>query len=306
MFKDKIYRTAFIISILLHLLLFLFYQPLSTLTAFLENDSKAVETQPLTFELVEPEQPSELIETPRDAQVQEPPRDAAFLSDKNARNQDMYDMNQLSEGQAYSEGLSEFNTFRGGKQSFLTPPNEINQQNSEQQDQKQPEEQNKVKDGEPVYEKTPMSMGKQPFSKELLQQSIPRKENRPGSEAYTDDVNRDNRESDARALGGVALSTYKWDYAPYLLYMKRRLKERLYLPQTFVRDGVISGQVTIQFRLLRNGNVENLKMIENRGHSAFISPTLNTVRASNPFKPLPNSFPDPYLDLTWTFVYSIY
>lgn len=264
----------------------------------LDNDSQAAETQPLTFELVDSEQPRELVESPEDARVQDPPRDAKFLSDKNAQSQDQQQMTQLPEDQAYSEGLSEFNTYQGG------PSRPAQQAPSDQQDSES-REQNAARDGTPVYEKSPMQMGKQPFSKELLQQTSPQRA-QPGPEGYTDDMNRDNRESDARALGGVSLSTYDWEYAPYLLYMKRRLKDRLYLPQTFVRDGAITGDVTIQFRLMRDGKVKHLKLLGNLGHSAFIAPTLNTVQASDPFKPLPTSFPDPYLDLTWTFVYRIY
>lgn len=262
--------------------------------------SDAAEIKPLSFELVDPNEPRELVETAEDARVKKPPRDAEFLSDKNARNQDQHEMTQLPEGQAYSEGLSEFNTFRGGL-NLQNPQTRNDQENRASQEKSSAQ----YESGEPIYEKNPMTMGKQQFSKELLQQSTPH-HNRPGPDEYTDDVDRDNRNSDARALGGVSLSTYEWDYAPYLLYMKRRLKERLYLPQTFVRDGAITGQVTVQFRLKRNGSVENLRMVNQKGHTAFISPTLNTVRASSPFKPLPDSFPDPYLDLTWTFVYTIY
>lgn len=310
MLKDKLYRYALIGSILLHLLLFLFYKPLSELTAILDKTSDAAETEPITFELVEPEQPRELVETPEDARVDTPPEDAEFLSDKNARNQDQHNRTQLPEGQAYSEGLSEFNTFRGGSQpsapAQAQPQNNPSQSADQQKQQdREKREQQQNTDGEPVYQKAPMEMGRQPFSKDLLRQS-PANPSRPGANAYSDDMNRNNRDTDARALGGVSLSTYEWEYAPYLLYMKRRLKDRLYLPQTFIRDGAISGDVTIKFRLMRDGQVKNLQFVDNRGHTAFISPTLNTVRASDPFKPLPDSFPDKHLDLTWTFVYRIY
>jgi hypothetical protein len=41
------------------------------------------------------------------------------------------------------------------------------------------------------------------------------------------------------------------------------------------------------------------------GHPALMETSVNAVKASNPFKQLPDFFPEDYLELTWTFIYSI-
>ena len=312
MLKQRSYRIALGVSILIHLLLFFLYKPLAGISGLLDATAAPAE-EPLTFELVDPyQQPQELVETPEDARVDEPPNDAQFLSDKNAQAQDMNTEN-APDGLSYSEGVSDYKVFAGGG---VAGAGETAQQEMEQQEQDGESEKGKEttqQEGEqdpytlgdePIYNQAFSAMQKKKFSKEILQGARAPSSQAPNN--FSDDANWNQQHSSAEALGGVALSTYEWDYAPYILYMKRRIRDHLYPPQAFVQMGAISGEVTLQFVLRRDGTVRGLKVIGQKGHTAFIEPSLNSIKASDPFKPLPDSFPDPYLELAWTFVYSVY
>lgn len=313
MLQHRSYKIALGISLIVHIILLLLYKPISGISGWLElPKSSTIEDEPLMFELVDPaEPPQELVETPDAAQTETAPEDAQFLSDKNAQAQDMATEN-VPEGLSYSDGISDRRTFaRGGDRGMA----QMYQQQQPQQEQDgdsqndDPEDQEGEEDpytqgDAPIYNEAFSAMQKQKFSKELLQGAQRPTKQPPNN--FSDDANWDNRDSSAEALGGVSLSTYNWDYAPYILYMKRRIRDHLYPPPAFMQMGAISGQVTVRFILRRDGTVRNLQMINNRGHKSFIDPSLNSVRASEPFKPLPESFPDPFLELTWTFVYSIY
>lgn len=314
--KNRTYIIAISISIIFHLLLFLL-KPLVGILG-LADILKAEEShdeEPLVFELVDPyEPPQELVETPEDARRDAPPEDAQFLSDKNAQAQDMLDNSVLPEGLSFSDGVSDYRTFAGG--GPIGDPSVFQNQQQQSLEEVDGEQQNandhQDQEGEPdpythgdvaiLNEK--LATPQKKFSKEMLRGTT--NPASPFPSQFSDDANWNNQQSNAEALGGISLSTYEWDYAPYLLYMKRRIREHLYPPTAFIQMGAISGQVTLRFVLRRDGTVRDLKFIDNEGHDSFIDPSLNSVKASDPFRPLPDHFPDPYLELTWTFVYSVY
>lgn len=49
-------------------------------------------------------------------------------------------------------------------------------------------------------------------------------------------------------------------------------------------------EVTVQFRVLKNGNIENLKIVNSTNEKANDS-VLNAVKAGVPYKALPEKFP---------------
>jgi outer membrane biosynthesis protein TonB len=106
-------------------------------------------------------------------------------------------------------------------------------------------------------------------------------------------------------LGDVSLNTYAWDFAPYILYMKRRIRKHVYPPPAFYKMGAISGTIVVNFKVYPDGSVSEPKLVSVKGHNALVSTSINSIKASNPFKPLPEDFPENYLELTWSFIYSI-
>ena len=314
MLKQRSYKIALGVSVVIHILLLLLYKPLAGISGFIDlAESEETVAEPLTFELVDPNEPQELVESLEEARVDAPPEDAQFLSDKNAQAQDMLENSNVPDGLSYSEGVSEYKTFAGGgpvgdptampQEEQMQPDETDGQESGDDQEVKEGEE-DPYRAGDVPLLSQSLSSQQKKFSKDVLRGTT--NPASPFASPYSDDANWDNQESNAEALGGISLSTYEWEYGPYLLYMKRRIRDHLYPPTAFVQMGVISGRVTVSFVLRRDGAVRDLKLIGNQGHNSFIDPSLNSVRASDPFKPLPDTFPDPYLELTWTFVYSVY
>lgn len=260
--------------------------------------------EPLTFELVDPyQQPQELVETPEDARLDASPDDAQFLSDKNARAQDMFDGMNLPDGLSFSEGISDYKTFAGG--GLDGDPAAQEQRHEEQSGEADHGDDAEMQDGElspyragdvPILNQA-QAARQQKFSKDVLRGAV------NPTLPFSDDANWDNQRSSADVLGGISLSTYEWEYAPYILYMKRRLREHWYPPAAYYRMGALSGEVLIQIVLRRDGTLQEVKVLANKGHESLIEPCLNAVRASDPFKPLPDHFPDARLELNWTFIY---
>ncbi|MBN2413324.1 energy transducer TonB [candidate division KSB1 bacterium] len=309
MFQKHPYKTTFVISIIIHLLLLLIYRPITGIAnLFPQPVTQDAEIEPLVFEF---EEPRELVETPEEARVEKPPDNAQFYSDKNARAQDLIAANDLPSGLSFSEGQTDYKIFAGGGvagEQMEAPQNEQQQQEDgrENNNSEQSENQYKIENGDlQISQQQQVSpYQRQRFSKDLL---YGRKTNRNlGENNFTDDVNWNNQESSAEDAGGISLSTYEWNYAPYLLYLKRRVRDHVYPPAAFYQLGVINGEVILKFTIFKNGSITDPQLITNKGHDSFISTSINAIKASSPFKYLPDDFPEKELEIIWTFVYSIY
>jgi TonB family protein len=141
------------------------------------------------------------------------------------------------------------------------------------------------------------------FSPEVLSGAT-RASNRAGSFGSDDATYRQVAFS-AEDLGGVTLNTYAWDFAPYVLHMKRKIRENIYPPPAFTRLGIISGETVLRFRVLPDGQMTNLEVLSYTGHPSLKETSVVAVMNAAPFKPLPKGFPEEYLELTWTFIYSV-
>ncbi len=312
MFQKHRIKIAILISILLHILILVLYRPLSVFLQ-LVPDSKAesVITEPLVFEFEDPPKPKEVVETLEEARVDKAPDDAQFYSDKNARAQDMYADNNLPNGMSFSEGISDYRTFAGmeqaGEQSE-TPSQDKPTEDFGQDDQfsEQKEQSEAYKDSDPLLQRqTEFSQQMRPkFTKDVLfgqQQN-----NKNGMLGYTDDANWNNQESSADNLGGISLSSYNWNYAPYIMYLKRKVQEKIYPPSAFYSVSGMKSEVVVNMVVHRDGTIEEPQLVANDGHESFISTSVNALKAASPYKPLPDDFPEDRLVITWTFGYQNY
>ncbi len=108
----------------------------------------------------------------------------------------------------------------------------------------------------------------------------------------------------ARAsIGGIQLSTTEWDFAPYLLDLKRRIKQKWIPPIAFTALGAIHGYTWVRFRIFPDGRMEGASVIETEGHDSLHRSSLNAVKGAAPFRPLPKDFPDPFLEIEFGFYY---
>ena len=108
---------------------------------------------------------------------------------------------------------------------------------------------------------------------------------------------------DADLVGDFALSTYEWDWAPYWLEFKRRLNRVWYAPPAYYELGLIHGHTILRFKVSREGNISDLEVLRQVGHSSLEHSSVNAIEAVFPFRPLPSSFPDEYLEVTIKMIY---
>lgn len=298
MFKQKSQRIALAVSVLIHLLFLAIYRPLAQVRIFPKQniDESAEEIPPMVFELVE---------TPDDA-IQEKPESANLLSDKNAIGRDQYQDADRPMGEAYSEGQTQYRIFAGQTEpAGMFQPQAQEQRATDQQETSQDQEQITTGDASTVLvRERNQKVTHKKFDRNLLaQQSVGRSATKRN---FTDDVNYDQRKFSADALGGVSLSTYAWDFAPYIFHMKKKIKENIYPPPAFMQMGVISGETVIKFKVWPDGNTTDITLVNYKGHKSLMETSMIAVKNATPFRPLPNNFPEEYLELTWTFIYSIY
>ena len=115
-------------------------------------------------------------------------------------------------------------------------------------------------------------------------------------------IDMDNRKTRALERGGLQLSTYAWDYAPYMQYLKRHIDRHISPPRAF-QLGIIDGTIRVKFRIWRDGRLEGPELIDYEGHNLLRDTSLKAVELSAPFKALPPDFPDEYLEIVGTFEY---
>ena len=105
-------------------------------------------------------------------------------------------------------------------------------------------------------------------------------------------------------VGDISLSTYAWDWAPYLNAFKKKYISNVYPPSAFYM-GLIEGVTRVKFTIDRKGNLLGHEVLGHQGHHTLEQTTVNAVISCFPFKPLPSHFPDETLTVTLRMSYII-
>jgi hypothetical protein len=278
--------------VLLHLILLVVYRPLSLIDIFPDkSESETAASAPLIFELVE---------TPDDA-IQQEPENAHLVSDKNALARDEHE-GDLEEGEAYSDGEVPHRVFAGDPDAGGVQQAQAENQQDQQEDDAESEPWNPILDWAGSYfdSQRRQAQDVRDGKSSMLQPQVgpPSPQRR-----FTDDLDYEQRLTGADAKGSISLSTYEWDYASYILHMKRKLKSNIFPPAIFTYMGGISGETTLFFRVWPDGKMTDLSVIEYNGHKTLMETSVTAVEKSSPFRPLPDNFPEEFLELRWTFFY---
>lgn len=97
------------------------------------------------------------------------------------------------------------------------------------------------------------------------------------------------------------------DFSSYLARVYASVKQNWFavMPES-VRLGD-RGMVVLQFRILRNGNVPTGEpvLMRTSGKEPLDRAAFSSIRASNPFQPLPTAFSGPYIELRFTYLYNL-
>lgn len=296
--KHTAYQNSIVVSILLHLLLLAIWSGAIRLN-LLKGDIKPVkpDESPLVFELQEPKRPREVVETPEDARVDELQKDAELASDKNAIARNSESHSQLPLGDPFSQGDVEVRELP----STPMPRGETGELAREDQEIKQ---QKKKSENEPD-ENSDIYASRQfeKFSREYLTNQ--KTATNPGAQESVPRARYDNPDTRALENGALSFNTYNWDFAPYMLALKKRVERNIFPPPAFTFMGIISGQTLLRFKIYPNGELRDLTLLTYEGHETLMQTSLRAIEISAPFMPLPADFPEAYLEVTAKFQYHI-
>lgn len=103
--------------------------------------------------------------------------------------------------------------------------------------------------------------------------------------------------------GPLSFDTKGYDWGAYAAEMIRKIKRNWEIPK--LAHYGMKGRLVVRFYLLRDGRVEGLRLLVSSGVPPFDNASMQAIRSSNPFRPLPADFPNPREGVTITFLYNI-
>jgi len=281
--KQNRFFWAAVISLALHLLLFLILIKDEGLT-FFQSGTKPenMPKKPIVFEIVE---------TPDHARVEEPQEKATLFSDKNAIAKDNVKIDLPEAPVPFSKGISEIKEIpqqRGGQpqRSPSMPQRAVQQQNQEQEQESAPGP------GQKSVKRIRSSASS--FSREML----------IGRSGQTSNASMNQQKASTQNAGGMSFNTYNWDFAPYMIKLKKLIQKNIFPPSVFTRLG-FGGKNLIKFKIYPDGRLEGPVTLSFQGEKALVQTSTKAVELSAPFPALPKTFPEPFLEVTAQFQYFI-
>ena len=103
--------------------------------------------------------------------------------------------------------------------------------------------------------------------------------------------------------GPLSFDTKGYDWGPYAAEMIRKIKRNWEIPK--LAHYGLKGRLVIRFFLMKDGRVEGLRILVSSGIPPYDNASLQAVRNSSPFRPIPPDFPNPREGVTITFLYNI-
>ncbi|MEN8222518.1 MAG: energy transducer TonB [Acidobacteriota bacterium] len=283
--EKKIRKYTIIVSIVLHIIIFFAAEKTINFRLLGTEDLAEEINEPIVFDLSENENPKQVIETTEDQRSEKKSEKPEYFSDKNtiARNPDP--PSDLKEDAPYSKG-----------------------------DLDVPSLPKITKEGKPedVKEKTDPEKEKSEKKTEDITDAISESkeeafevEKRDPGESIRNQILHRNILAKVKELGGFAFNTYDWNFAPYMLELKRLIQSNIFPPIAFTQLGMISGETLLRFRIYPDGRLEALELLNTKGHKSLVETSVNAVEISDPFPELPDDFPKPFLEVTGKFIYFI-
>ena len=292
-------RNSIVVSIVLHLIALVLWSGLIDFDLFKNDDklTKSRDEAPIVFELQQPRRPHEVVETPEDAKVNEFQNDTDLASDKNALARDSEVNSRLPLAGPFARGDVEFRELLNNP----APPGEQGvraDEESESRDEKKSSKSQPEETGD-IY----ASQQFEKFSREYLTNQ--KKVKNPGAQENVPRARYDQQDTRALEKGGISFNTYEWNFAPYMLALKKRVERNIFPPPAFTRMGIISGETLLRFKIYPNGELRDLVLVSYDGHETLMQTSMRAIEISAPFMPLPTDFPESHLEVTAKFHYFI-
>ncbi len=304
--NDNTLPQALGISVLLHLILFfLFVQFGSFFSKLFHNIDIPPEKPPLVLEFEQPAAPAPAPQpenTPQPVQTPQLPEKYFLIEDNpNANEQQPRDADILAAKASVSAAPQRVETQNPPDLPPVDKPEPTikDLRQEEPQPPAEPEAGLTLPEiaGDFAY------LQNKKFSRDLLSE---KPESRSETESREASQPRElpplEREFKGDLIGDVALSTYEWRWAPWLLSLKEAFYRHLYVPRAY-NMGLIDGYTEVWLKVDRSGKLVDHKLVYSAGHPSLKESTLNAFLASVPWKALPADFPDPFLELRIRVIY---
>ncbi len=101
----------------------------------------------------------------------------------------------------------------------------------------------------------------------------------------------------------VSLDTTETQYASYFARIKHQI-ERVWTYPVEAAERGVSGQLTLRFRISKDGNLIGVRLVEKSGHEILDFAALKAVKEAAPFYPFPINIKKDKLSILATFIYS--
>lgn len=267
------------VSMALHFVLFILFAQQDAFLIFrLPGTDKGEVEKRIAFEIVE---------SPEESQV--PPESANLYSDKNAVARNPETGDRTDGDMPYSRGYTEVKSIPGARGEEAEPDRRpTDGEDEEASDRRDETSEYSVRSYQPESR----------FSRDLLLG------NNAKGRTRSQDLPYDQQQTGTRDVGGISFNTYAWDFAPYLLELKQRIQRNIYPPPAFTQLG-FGGNNVLRFRIYPDGRLEGPQLLEQKGEKALVETSRKAVEFSAPFRPLPEDFPEPYLEVTARFEYFV-
>ena len=281
--EKKIRKYTIIVSIVLHILIFFVAEKTVNFRLLGTDDIPEEINEPIVFDLGEEKQPKQVIETTEDQRSEKKSERPEYLSDKNTIAKNPDPPSNLNDGGPYSKGDLDVPalpkiTEEGDPEKEKTDPEK------ETTESKVEEIKNTISENEEETFKTERRKPGGSIRNRILHKNILAK---------------------VKELGGFAFNTYDWNFAPYMLELKRLIQSNIFPPIAFTQLGIISGETLLRFRIYPDGRLEALELLNTKGHRSLVDTSVDSVKISAPFPALPDDFPEPFLEVTGKFIYFV-
>jgi outer membrane biosynthesis protein TonB len=103
-------------------------------------------------------------------------------------------------------------------------------------------------------------------------------------------------------FGDISLNTLEWPWAPWLQRFRRDFVRNWVAPYAYYL-GLIDGYTVVELEIAPDGRMLRLDVLEEKGHESLSQNSVAAFKATAPFRPLPEGFPEPTLVLRIKLIY---
>lgn len=160
----------------------------------------------------------------------------------------------------------------------------------------------------PPIARNPNPFATQPMSADrAIEQAAQQAARNPRHYGDDGDMGLGQRQKNAR-VGPYEITsdTMGVDFGPYMQRVLHDVKQNWYsiIPESAMPPLLKKGKVTIEFAILKNGQIAGLRYLSGSGDVALDRAAYGGITASDPFPSLPTEFGGQYLGLRFTFYYN--